>query len=341
MSKSPSVVTPDLTVQFAVEQAHDAILRIASTGEIVYANPAAHRMLGYEVPELTALEIYDIAPFYSPPQWSKRWQHLREVGGRLFEGTYRTKCGNHIPVEIAASHQVHGGKQFAEVIARDISDKKALERQLLEIQDREQTRIGQDLHDDIGQRLTGISLFLGALELDLVRGKSPDVGRVREIANYTRETLARIRALARGLSPILDDSPGLTHALENLATTVNDTLAVDCVFRCRCSGVIRDNFLANNAYRIVQEAIANAVRHGGATHIEIVCEVDGGQLTLKVIDDGSGIDGSKVSGFGISIMKHRARTMGGHLEVAAGDQKGVVVRLTCPVGSGDQTTELS
>ncbi len=334
MSSLSSGANPEDKVQFAVELAPDAMLRLSSEGgRIIYANRAAHSMLGYAPQELTSLQIFDIAPSYSRSEWPARCQHLREVGTRVFETIYLTKEGLPVPVDVAVSHQRYDGEDFAEIIARDISAKRALEEQVLEIQDRERNRIGQDLHDDIGQRLTGIAFSLDALERDSTLDNSSRADRLRGLASYTRETLEQVRSLAVGLSPIPEHSIGLTGALGELAGSVSKTLSIDCELQCACGELVKDTFVANNAYRIAQEAIANAVKHGGAKQITMVCGQDDGQFTLSIIDDGCGMDGPPDSGLGTRTMRYRARAMGGELEIRAGDEAGTVVRLTCPIDS--------
>lgn len=333
MSTLPEFVPRGDDIQFAVELAPDAMLRISSCGRIVYANQAAHEMLGYDPEELVALEIFDIAPSYSRDKWAARCQHLREVGARAFETTYLTKTSDPVPVDVAVSHQTYGGEDFAEIVARDISAKKALEEQVLEIQDRERTRIGQDLHDDIGQRLIAISLSLNVLASELARQESPSVEEIRELAHYARETLEHTRALAHGLSPIPEYSTGLTGALDHLAASSSRTLGVDCAVECCCEKPVEDSFVINNAYRIAQEAIANAVKHGKAKQINILCGKHDGRLNLSIIDDGCGIDGPPGSGLGTRIMTYRARAIGGLLTITPGAEAGTVVRLTLPIPS--------
>ena len=117
---------------------------------------------------------------------------------------------------------------------------------MITIQDRERTRLGQDLHDDIGQRLTGISLALDALERDLTRDNSAHAERLRDLASFTRETLEQVRFLAAGLSPIPDRSMGLTGALGDLARAVSKTLSVQCELQCSCDDPVTDSFVAFN-----------------------------------------------------------------------------------------------
>ncbi len=217
--------------------------------------------------------------------------------------------------------------------AQDVTDQVELERQIVAAGENERNHIGQDLHDDIGQRLTGISLCLDALERDPTRDNSSHVDRLRDLASYTRETLEQVRFLAAGLSPIPDHPMGLTGALEDLARSVSKTLSVDCELQCSCHELVKDNFVANNTYRVAQEAIANAVKHGGAKRITIACGNDDGQFTLSIIDDGCGMDGPPDSGLGSRIMKYRARAMGGGLVIRAGDEGGTVVCLTYPIDS--------
>lgn len=316
-------------VKFAVELSPDAMFRIASNGRIVYANRAAHRLLGFRPRELERLEIFDITSLTTRRQWPERCRHLRIVGARVFETNFLTRQGHAVPVDLAVSHQTYDGEDFAEIVARDISARRALEARVLEIQDTERRRIGQDLHDDIGQRLTAIALGLENLSHDLL-----DCGRdtrdVLELAAYTRETLNHVRNLSAGLLPIPNDINALKAAIEQLARAVRDTTTLECDWRSARHVSLTGQFVVSNVYRIVQEAVTNAVRHGRATRVVVHCAAEAGRLTLQIEDNGTGFDQSSQPGLGLRIMDYRARSIGAQLDVEAAEAGGVAVRLTLP-----------
>jgi two-component system sensor kinase FixL len=317
-------------VHFAVELAPDAMFRISSSGRIVYANPAAHRMLGYGPEELLSLEIFDIAPSYLRGEWPDRCRQLRQMRARVFETTYLTKQQHPLPVDVSVSHQRYDGEDFAEIVARDISAKRELEERLFRIQDRERARIGRDLHDNIGQRLTGIAFSLDALGRDLEAHDSSLAASSRDLAANARDALDQIRALAHGLLPV---RLSLTEALNELATSVRRSMLLSCEVRCSCGQPIENETVANNVYRIAQEAITNAVKHGGAQSVTIECAMKEGWLTVDIVDDGQGIREPIEPGLGTRIMKYRAESMGGNLHITPTQPAGTAVRLTCPIAA--------
>ena len=152
---------------------------------------------------------------------------------------------------------------------RDITRRIELEREILSIAEHEQQRIGQDLHDDLGQQLAGIEFLAQTLARHLATQSRTGVAQAREIAAITRRTMVRTRELARGLSPIGLESNGLMNGLRELAARTGRLFDADCRFRCRSQVPVHDHTVAIHLYRIAQEAVSNAIRHGKARRIDI------------------------------------------------------------------------
>jgi PAS domain S-box-containing protein len=219
------------------------------------------------------------------------------------------------------------GDEEVVVIIRDITERKRLEREILEISSREQQRIGHDLHDGLSQQLAGIALLGKVLHQRLEtqsRSESADARRIVDLAN---DAIAQSRRLARGLSPVQLERQGLAAALEELAMGVEHLYPTSCRFRCSEEFFVDDHTVADHIYRIAQEAVNNALKHAHSKHIDIELSHHGDQLTLKVIDDGRGLPetAARGSGMGFNIMEYRARMIDASLSISGTPGKGTSV----------------
>jgi PAS domain S-box-containing protein len=219
-------------------------------------------------------------------------------------------------------------------IALDITERKQLEQEILEISGREQRRIGHDLHDDLCQRLGGLQLLSGVLEKELAAEGYPQAPQAGRISSQVHEALERARLLARGLAPVAVEEGGLTTALEELADNAAQLFHIRCEFRAELPVGVTDAGAATHLYRIAQEAITNAVKHGRAKRVLIDLTDAGDSFELKVIDDGRGFGRTKapMAGMGLRIMKYRAAMLGATLGVHSTAGQGTTV--TCAFGKG-------
>ena len=205
-------------------------------------------------------------------------------------------------------------------------DVRRLEQEVLNISEQEQRRIGQDLHDGICQQLAGIELMSQVLEQALAPKSKKQSIQAGQIAAHVRETIAQTRMLAHGLCPVVLESEGLMSALQELAHATSKMFGVDCVFRCARPVHIHDNPTATHLYRIAQEAVSNALKHGKSRHIEIDLASDDDRIFLAVKDDGCGIPAEPPrTGAGLRIMQYRASMIGGSVIVQRGEIRGTTV----------------
>jgi len=206
-------------------------------------------------------------------------------------------------------------------------ERKQLQQQIIEISEGERRRIGQDLHDGLGQHLTGIELMTEALEQKLAARNKTEAARAGDIARHVRDAVRQTRALARGLSPVELDTNGLMAALKQLAETASDMFAIRCRFHCPAPVLAPNNAAATHLFRIAQEAVSNAVKHGHAHEVEIRLASSGQTIVLTIADDGSGIvEGPRTGGMGLRIMQYRAEVMGGSLAIEPrADGRGMIV----------------
>lgn len=194
----------------------------------------------------------------------------------------------------------------------EMAERERLEKELLEISEREQRRIGHDLHDSLGQRLTGTALAAQVLEEKLAARGQPEAIDANKIVELTEENIALSRKLAKGLHPIEMEADGLMQALEELAAISSELFKISCRFECDSPVLIRDAATSGHLYRVAQEAVNNAVKHGKATNVIMQLEAVDEGIVLRIRDDGIGLPEPlpKKRGMGLRIMAYRASMIG-------------------------------
>lgn len=209
------------------------------------------------------------------------------------------------------------------ILLKEMSDRRQLEQKLLEVSESEQRKLGQDLHDDLGQQLTGMALLASVLANDLQNQSNPLAGEAKDLVKYLGEASLSARNLARGLYPITLDRGGFLVALDELAVRISKMPGVSCEFKCEETFKLKDQ-VAIQFYRIIQEAVNNAIKHGKAKHILIQCKIVKNEPTVIVINDGEPFREPKstAKGMGLSLMRHRARMVGAHLVIRKGKEGG-------------------
>ncbi len=212
-------------------------------------------------------------------------------------------------------------------IGRAEQNRRLLERALLEISEREQRRIGQDLHDGLCQQLTGIALMMRGLQKNVDRAGQVDAAAVLKLIN---ESIEETRLVTRGLHPVSEELGGLMVGLRELVEGTCTSTDIECVLEAPTSLMIRDEATGTNLYRIVQEAMRNAVKHASPKRIVVRIGFREGYLTVEIEDDGSGLrlaEGRR--GLGLEIMRYRAASIGGRFSVEERSGGGTIVRCSC------------
>ncbi|MHB1080109.1 MAG: PAS domain-containing sensor histidine kinase [Prosthecobacter sp.] len=218
-------------------------------------------------------------------------------------------------------------------LKKQIAARKKLEKEILHISEHEKQRIGQDLHDDLGQQLAGIWLLSDLLKYSLIKQKSPEAESADKITSLLKDALALTRSLARGLHPVAVQAGGLVAALDELTERTSHMFRINC--RCKCPPAIdMDNTTATHLYRIAQEAVTNAVKHGQAKEIDIALSTNPHHTVLSVKDQGKGKGIAdlppKRQGMGLRIMKYRADVIGGILDIQR-NQSGSGTTVVCTI----------
>lgn len=214
--------------------------------------------------------------------------------------------------------------------ARDVTDRRRMEEEILQISTQERLRIGQDLHDSLGQLLTGVSFLSRVLHKNLETQKSPQANDAGQIATLLTQAINQTRMLARGLVPLAPTAEGLMEALHDLSMYVESAFSIPCIFSCLKPVFFHDDQTATHLYRIAQEAVSNAAKHGKPTRIRIQLQQSGVKVVLRVMDDGIGIPAldKPTSGMGFRTMKYRADLIGAKLYIRKIGKKGTAVVCT-------------
>jgi two-component system, LuxR family, sensor kinase FixL len=300
---------------------------------IEITNPAFDTLFGYPRGELVGRALTTLIgwPFERPERWraaGRRTGSMRvEFEGRRANGSSFAAAGVISRFEVA-------GLNHSLLVLQDVSERKQLERAVLEAVNREQYRIGNDLHDGLGQELTGIALMLRGVAGRLASEYAAILPEVEGITRLVNNAIESTRSLARGLSPVNLERGGLLDALEGLAMHAAELYGV----RVTCTHRVKTIHpwsaeLANHLYRIAQEAVSNAVRHGQARSIRLHLHGLRAKVRLTVADDGIGMPLEAVdsAGMGLKIMRYRARMLGGEVRFERGEPLGTRIVCECPI----------
>lgn len=221
-----------------------------------------------------------------------------------------------------------------------LDEHRRLQAEVMEIPQREQQRLGRELHDGLGQELTGLGLLARSLAKRLAGASSREQEMAEQLATGLEQALAEVRILARGLIPVQTDALGLVSALEELAARISEQSGITIELRHENPILISDNETATHVYRIVQEAITNSIKHAKANTIVLILEADEHQAVIEVRDNGRGLpeDACKKAGLGLRTMFHRCQLFGGSLDIYTHEEGGTRVRCCFPLNPRKQTS---
>ena len=319
------------------------VLVLDPRGRIVRFNRACERTTGYAASEVVGKDVWELLV---APEESARFREIfRQVRAGIlpaaYESAWETPQGARRVISWTSTSLAdsRGSLEYLILTGIDVTESNRLERTILEISGREQRRIGQDLHDGLGQHLTGVAFLSKVLEQKLREKDLPESSEAAKIVGLVNQAIDKTRELSHGLLPVLSNARGLMSALERLVVQVEDLFQVSCSFECIQPVLIRESGIATHLYHIAQEAVNNALKHGRPRHILVRLKGGEGPF-LSIEDDGVGLNGSRASrqtgeGMGLLIMTYRAKMIGGALEVRSSREGGVLVCCTFPVGNLD------
>jgi two-component system CheB/CheR fusion protein len=321
-------------LQAILNTAVDAIITIDQRGVIQSVNPAAERMFGYAAAEMLGQNVKMLMP---TPYHEEHDRYLadylrtgvKKIIGIGREVIARRDDGSTFPVDLAVSEIPHLNL-FTGMI-RDVTPRKELEREVVEVASLQQRRIGHDLHDTVGQELTALNLLAADLTEALRANAGNGAHLVERIIEGLRRSQVHLRTVLRGLLPVAVEREGLMDALADLADRTQKESKVTCTFACPRPVHVADNLTATHLYLIAQEAVHNALKHGQPRNIRVSLESDH-LLVLRVQCDGLGMPGqpAQYQGLGLRIMRNRAGIIGATLTIEPAEPTGTLVTCMLP-----------
>ena len=312
---------------------HDAAMLLLEpkSGAITDANPAAAAFYGYSRERLREMNITDLNALPQQAQRALRSRALRE--GRFFVVVpHRLANGQLRTVEVHGSIIEVQGKPLLFSIIHDITERKLLEKAILEISEKERQRVGHDLHDSLGSKLSGAALMAKALAQQLAAKAMPEAALAEEVVACVNQSLRQTRDIAHDLAPAELAASSLIGALEDLADETRRLRGVSCRFEAAKGLPASDRFTSIHLFRIAQEAVHNAVRHGVARHITLRLTPRENQTCLEIADDGTGFEPNPrpSNGLGLRSMKYRAGVIGAQFTMECDPGAGTTVRCLVP-----------
>jgi len=226
-------------------------------------------------------------------------------------------------------------RQRTRALTNEIQERGRLEKELVKIGEEAQRQIGHDLHDTLGQHLTATAFAGQVLTAQLETKSLPEAAAARKLVKLVEDSISLTRQFARGLQPVELTPDGLMDGFQEMARNISERFKISCEFECRESVLLHDAESSTQLYRIAQEAVTNAVKHGHAKYINISLEQTGGATTLTVTDDGVGLPESagESQGMGLRIMAYRASMLGATFSIERLSDAGTCVTCRLP-GNG-------
>jgi PAS domain S-box-containing protein len=305
-------------------------------GRIIRFNRACELVSGYDFAEVEGRYVWDL--FMQAEDAGELKTLLKNISSsdvaREYESQWIVRDGSQRLISWSSTALPGLEPKPAYIIATgiDITERKHLEKRILEVSAREQRRIGQDLHDGLGQHLTGIAFMSKVQQQKLAEKALPEAADAAKIVRLVNEAIHKTRKLARGLLPVMSDAHGLMSALQQCAAEVREVFGVDCRVHCDPPVQVNDIDLGTHLFHIAQEAINNAIRHGKAGKICVSLRAHENQGELTIADDGRGMPAlTENSGMGLQIMNYRARMIGASFEIGPAKGNGTVVTCVFPV----------
>lgn len=310
-----------------VDTAADGVMLLDAAGTVLMFNPACERLFGYTAREISGRPVAQVLPL---PLSDNGHRPVRAVA-RATVGRRRDQSS--FPVEVSVGEASEADRTLFVVVVHDMSARRQLEVALLEAVERERRRFGADLHDGLGQDLTGLSLLLAAVAGVARANRSPQAKDLEHAHEVARHALESCHSIARGLSPIGGAEGGLIVGLRELAARLSSPsgpqvrVAVSEVSRLGLSPAATDHL-----YRIAQEALSNALKHAHARSITLSLDVEPSHVRLEICDDGQGWTAphGDTQGLGLRTMQYRASMIGATFQIAEPRPHGVCIVCFCP-----------
>ena len=339
-----------------LEQAADALYVTKEGGHIVEANREACDLLGYSREELLERSVYDFDPELSEPEAERLLSTISDKGHLALERSLRRRNGSVFPVELRVSRIDIQNEQHYLMAARDITERRYAEQQLeqsrtqlralsnrmVAVQEEERKHLAREVHDELGQALTALSLDVGWLAIQ-VAGDAVATEQVNKIGTQLEEAIGSVQRIARELRPLLLDDLGLIPALQWMVREFQQRTRIACVLAAPSRELPVNRERSATLFRLVQEALTNVARHAGAKNVRIELQRSRGQISLTIEDDGRGIRAEEIddhNSLGLLGMRERVRICDGNMHIQGTPDCGTLLKFTIPVapGSGEVRT---
>ena len=330
-----------------IQTAMEGFCMVDMRGRLLEVNETYCRMSGYNDQELLAMNITNLDINETKDENMDHIQQIKSRGEVRFETQHRRKDGSIYDVEVSAKYRHSDGEGF-EVFLRDITDRKqaekalqkskerlrALSARIQSVREEERVNISREIHDDLGQQLTGLKLDLGWLLHHLRPDQAKLKKKAQAMGQLIDHTVQTIRRISTELRPRILDDFGVIAALEWQAQEFSNKTGITCLFRSNRKQLKVKPDLSIAVFRIFQEALTNVVRHSEATKVEASLKRDKKGLVLTIRDNGQGISDEEIlrsNSLGLVGMRERALVFGGTIEINGKKEKGTTVTLSLPV----------
>lgn len=328
-------VQQDETFHILAKTAHEGIFLIDVHGIIQFVNPAAETLFGYETKELLGKNVKQLMP--SPHRglhdgYIKNYLQtgIKKMIGKGRQLLGQRKDGSQFLMYLSVGEiNLERTHLFAGLIM-DLSEQQKLQREILAIPEREQRRIGEELHDGLGQQLTGLSMLAQSL---LNNASKSEHDLADQLAGGLHEALTQVRALARGLMPVQIDADRFMISLKEITKNIEQQSNIPIKLQIDDTVQLFDDATAAHLYRIVQESLNNAIKHADASRIKVSLKTEQNHGVLEVIDNGIGIplDLKDSTGLGLNIMRHRCGLFDGEITINPAGERGTKVCCRFPI----------
>ena len=314
----------------------DAVIGVELAGTIISWNQGAVDIFGYELYEILGKNLSILTPSSLPNEIPDKFASL--IKGEIldhYDTIRQNKNGDllNISIKISPIRNIYGKLTGVSLIASDISEKKRMEREILQISENESRRIGIDLHDNLGQYLTGIMFQLKLLENSLLKKNIElEAKMAHEITMSTKEAVVLTKNLAKNLIKVNLENQGLSTAIAELVAFYTDLYDIEFVYEHNdlIDQLINDATIITQLYHIVQETLTNSIKHSNASKIEVILTIDKFEISLEIADNGNG-NVEQGKGFGLSILKYRINIINGNISIIGKKNEGTVIICRVPI----------
>jgi PAS domain S-box-containing protein len=327
------------TQALILETMREGVVLVTLDGRIEFTNPAFDRLFGRKSEELIGSSVLDLLnsrQVQAPAVVLEGLLEQRGRGGKR-DMLFRRRDGSQFAGEVLSAAIELSGEKRILIVVQDVSERKQLESEIVDITNRERRRLGADLHDGLGQELTGISLMLRSLAKRAGLAAFDAAPELDEIIALVNHAIQSARKMALGISPVTLERGGLLPALQTLIGRSRASYNIDVRLRLSVrSPLLIGESAAAHLYLIVQEAVNNAVKHGRARSIDVTLRSNRALVCLSITDDGVGIAEypARGTGMGLKLMEYRSAVIGGVLKIKRLPHGGTRIRSVCPQDGG-------